>query len=179
MTEERGKAERIYTGVKFAVDRVRIAHREKGAVERELVVHPGAVIVLPVLDDGRVVMIRNHRFTVGETLWELCAGTLEPDEPARQCAGRELIEETGYRAGRIEPLTTFYTSPGFCNETMHAFVATELEAVGQQLEATEQIEVKLVAMDAVMAMARDGRIRDGKTLATLLYYQRFMADDED
>lgn len=179
MAEQTSEAQRIYTGVKFAVDRVTVTHRERGHVERELVVHPGAVIVLPILDDGRVVMIRNHRFAVGQTLWELCAGTLEAGEPPAECAGRELIEETGYEAGRIEPLTTFYTSPGFTNETMHAFLATRLSHVGQQLEATEQIEVELLPRPEVMAMCRDGRIKDGKTLAALLYYDRFIDAGRD
>lgn len=179
MAEPTSAPERVYTGVKFAVDRVAIAHRDEGEALRELVVHPGAVIVLPILDDGRVVMIRNHRFAVGQTLWELCAGTLEPGEPPADCAGRELIEETGYEAGSIRPMTTFYTSPGFTNETMHAFLATDLKPVGQRLEATEQIEVEPIPADRVMAMVGDGTIRDGKTIAALLYHRRFLADDND
>jgi len=168
-------AKRVFTGAKFAVDRVHLTGRDGRTVERELVVHPGAVIVLPVLDDGRVVMIRNQRFAVGERLWELPAGTLEPNEPAADCAGRELIEETGYRADRIEPLTRFYTSPGFTNEEMHAFLATGLTHVGQQLEATEQIEVEIRPMSQVLAMVREGEIADGKTIAALLHYHAFHA----
>jgi len=167
------KTERIFEGVKFAVDRVAVATRDGGTAERELVVHPGAVLVLPVLEDGRIVMIRNQRFAVGEELWELCAGTLEEGEPPAECAGRELIEETGYEATVIEPLCVFYTSPGFTNETMHAFVARGLSHVGQALEATEQIEVETIALDEAMAMVREGKIRDGKTMTALLYYERF------
>jgi ADP-ribose pyrophosphatase len=104
-------------------------------------VHPGAVVVLPLLDADTIVMIRNFRPSVGATLLELPAGTLEADEPAEACAGRELIEETGYRAGRIEPLVDFYTSPGVLSERMFAFVARELSHVGQQLDEGEEIEV--------------------------------------
>jgi ADP-ribose pyrophosphatase len=159
--------------VKFDVERRRVSTRDGGAVEREVVVHPGAVVVLPLLDDGRIVMIRNHRFTVGETLWELCAGTLEPDEEPAVTAARELIEETGYEAARIRPLTTFYTSPGICTERMYAFVATGLTPVGQRLEATEEISVEPLSRDAIMERIRSGEIRDGKTITTLLFHEAF------
>ena len=166
---------RLFDGVKFSVDKVELTTKDGQHVTREAVVHPGAVIVLPILDDGRIVMIRNHRFVVGEELYELCAGTLEPNEGPAVCAGRELIEETGYQAGSIEPLCDFYTSPGFCNERIYAFLARDLKHVGQQLEATENIIVEPLAMDDVLAMTRDGRICDGKTIAALLYYQTFNA----
>lgn len=165
--------ETVFQGVKFDVERRHVPTHDGGTAVREVVVHPGAVVVLPLLDDGRIVMIRNHRFAVGETLWELCAGTLEPGEEPIVTAARELIEETGYEAGRIEPLTMFYTSPGICDERMFAFVATDLSEVGQQLEATEQIEVELLTRDAAKALARSGQIRDGKTLATLLFWEAF------
>jgi ADP-ribose pyrophosphatase len=168
-------SERLFDGKKISVDRIEVVAADNSGrtVVREKVIHPGAVIVLPLLDDGRVVMIRNHRYVVGEDLYELCAGTLEPGEPAEDCASRELTEETGYEAATIQPLCGFYTSPGFCDEFMHAFTATDLTQVGQQLEATEQITIELLAMDDVLAMIRDGRIRDGKTISTLLYHCTF------
>lgn len=174
--EESGATEDVETlfeGVKFDVERRRVPTRDGGIAMREVVVHPGAVVVLPILDDGRIVMIRNHRFAVEETLWELCAGTLEPGEEPAVTAGRELVEETGYSPASIEPLTTFYTSPGICDEIMYAYVATGLTEVGQQLEATEQIEVEVLTWEAVMRLVGDGRIRDGKTMATLLFYEAF------
>ncbi|MDZ7778424.1 MAG: NUDIX hydrolase [Gemmatimonadota bacterium] len=169
--------EPVFEGVKFDVERRRVPTRDGGSAVRELVVHPGAVVVLPLLEDGRIVMIRNHRFAVDETLWELCAGTLEPGEDPARTAARELVEETGYEAAHIAPLTMFYTTPGICTERMYAFVATGLEEVGQQLEATEQIEVEVVSRDDVMAMAASGEIRDGKTLATLLFWGAFRAPE--
>lgn len=165
--------ETLFEGVKFDVERRRVPTREGGTAVREVVVHPGAVVVLPLLDDGRIVMIRNYRFAVGETLWELCAGTLEPGEDPARTAARELIEETGYEADRIAPLTTFYTSPGICDERMYAFVARGLSEVGQQLEATEQIDVEVLTHDEVLRLVQAGEVRDGKTLATLLYYEAF------
>jgi len=166
---------RLFDGVKFSVDRVEMTTADGQSVTREAVIHPGAVVVLPILDDGRIVMIRNQRFVVGEELYELCAGTLEEGEAPADCAGRELIEETGYRAGSIEKLCSFYTSPGFCNELIHAFVARGLEHVGQQLEPTENITVEPLPITDVLAMMQDGRLRDGKTMATLLYHQQFLA----
>jgi ADP-ribose pyrophosphatase len=164
--------EKLFQGVKFGVERRHVPTRGGGTAMREVVVHPGAVVVLPILDDGRIVMIRNHRFAVEETLWELCAGTLEPGEDPAVTAARELIEETGYEASHIDPLTMFYTSPGICDERMYAFVATGLSEVGQRLEATEQIEVEILTRAEVMDLVRTGEVRDGKTLATLLYHEQ-------
>lgn len=164
---------RLFDGEKFSVDRLELTTRGGESVTREAVIHPGAVVVLPVLDDGRVVMIRNHRFVVGEELYELCAGTLEEGEDPADCAGRELIEETGYQADRIDKLCEFYTSPGFCNELIRVYLARGLTHVGQQLEATENIVVEILPMEKLTAMVCDGTIRDGKTIAALMYYRAF------
>ena len=136
---------------------------------RDIVEAPDAVVVLPRLDDHRVVLIRNRRYAVHDTLWELPAGTLEPGEDPAAAAPRELREETGYAAERIEPLTSFYPAPGFCTERLHAFRATGLTEIGQDLDSTEQIEPVVVPWPETLAMVRDGRIADAKTIATLLY----------
>jgi ADP-ribose pyrophosphatase len=132
------------------------------------------VTILSILDDDRVVMIRNHRWTVGKNLWELPAGTLEAGEDPAVCAGRELIEETGYEASHIEPLARFYTSPGILTEWMHTFVATGLKHVGQALEETERIEVEPVEPERLIEMVRTGEIVDGKSIATILYWSTFV-----
>lgn len=168
---ENAPAETVFRGVKFDVERRRVPAADGGTAMREVVVHPGAVVVLPLLDDGRIVMIRNHRFAVDETLWELCAGTLEERESPAETAARELVEETGYEAERLEPLTTFYTTPGICTERMHAFLATGLQEVGQDLEDTERIEVEVVTRERALEMVASGEVRDGKTIATLLFHQ--------
>jgi len=121
------------------------------------------------------VLIQNFRFTAKETLWELPAGTLEPPgEDPLKCAQREVIEETGYRAGRVSPLFSFHVCPGVSDEVMHAFLAQELMQVGQDLDASEKITPHVVAWGKAIAMIRSGEIRDGKTIAGLLYYDRLV-----
>jgi ADP-ribose pyrophosphatase len=164
---------RIFTGVKFSVDVVQRPKRGGGTTQREIVVHPGAVVILGLLKGDQVVLIRNKRFAVGKTLWELPAGTLEPPEPPKTCAGRELIEETGYKARKLTKLTAFYTTPGMCTELMHAYLATDLTHVGQALEETEEIEVRPTPLKKVLEMIRRGQIVDGKSIATVLFYTSF------
>jgi ADP-ribose pyrophosphatase len=132
-----------------------------------MVAHPGAVAIVPLLAPDQVVLIRNYRFTVDQELLELPAGTLEPPEPPIVCAARELEEETGYLAGRLEPLCEFYTSPGFTNERMHVFVATDLKPGAQKLEASEQIRVEVLPLAEALEATADGRIVDAKTIAAL------------
>ena len=137
---------------------------------RETVVHPGAVAIVPMVDDDHVCLIRNYRPSVGRTLIELPAGTLGQGEDPRAAAARELIEETGYRARSVEPLVEFFMSPGILNERMYVFLATGLESGVQQLEAGEQIERLVVAWDEALDMVRQGKIQDAKSLAGLLHY---------
>jgi ADP-ribose pyrophosphatase len=140
---------------------------------RETVQHPGAVTILPLLDDGRVCLIRNYRIAVEKTLVELPAGTLEPGEDPAVTARRELIEETGYRASSIEKLSEFYMSPGILNERMHLYLARGLQPGPAALEPGEQIETWVVPWAEAMRMACDGSIQDAKTLVGLLYFDRF------
>lgn len=163
----------VFKGRRFTICSLDVKTDETHSVKREAVVHPGAVVILPILEDTTILMIRNQRYAVGERLWELPAGTLEPQEPPLETARRELIEETGYQAEDVAPLLTFYTSPGFCTEKMYAFVARGLQHVGQNLDEAEDIVVEKVSWQNALAMIQDGTIRDAKTLTTLLYYQRF------
>ncbi len=139
---------------------------------RETVVHPGAVAVLPLLDDGRICLIRNYRIAVDEELIELPAGTINPGEDPLETARRELAEETGYQAARFERLHEFWISPGILNERMHLMLATGLQAGPAALEQGEQIQTLLVEWEEALAMVADRRIRDAKTLFGLLYYDR-------
>src|SRR5690606_9364977 len=165
--------EPVFHGVKFDVEIRHVPTPDGGTARPEGGVHPGAVAILPLLDDWRVVLIRNHRLSIDRTLWELCAGTLEPGEEPAATAARELIEETGYEASDLEPLTTFYPSPGITTERMYAFRARGLRHVGQRLEATERIEVEARPLPEVLEMIRRGEIRDGKTIATVLWQAAF------
>ena len=139
---------------------------------REVIRHPGAVTILPLLEEGRICLIRNQRVSVNETLVELPAGTLEPGEEPIECARRELAEETGYRAGALRPLHTYYVSPGILDERMHLFLATELQLGNPAREKNEQIENLVVDWDDALRRVDDGEIEDAKTIVALLLYER-------
>lgn len=162
--------ELLLRAAKFDVARLRFEGHDGKEIVRDVVEHPGAAVVLPVLDSDRVVLIRNLRRTVGKSLWELPAGTLEPDEPPEVCAARELEEETGYRAAKLTPLIEFFPSPGVLNERMHGYLATGLEQTAQSLDEGEEIEVFPMPTWQVRDMLKDGHIEDGKTIAMLLYW---------
>jgi ADP-ribose pyrophosphatase len=140
---------------------------------REIVHHPGAVVILPLLDDGRVCLIDSFRISLQRRLVELPAGTLEPGEEPLVAARRELIEETGFRARQMEPLLVFYPSPGILDEKMHLFLATGLEPGAADLQPDEDIRPLPTTWDDALEMIRRGRIEDAKTLAGLLYYHVF------
>ena len=164
----------IYDGVKCRLELHHLLDDETGRRHRrEVVAHPGAVLILAMPDPAHVVLISNRRYAVGQTLIELPAGTLEKGEDPMNCAGRELLEETGYLAGRLQPLLNFFTSPGILSERMYAFAAYDLQKQKPALEEGEEIEVLLVEWDEALAMVGDARITDGKTIAALLWYDRF------
>ena len=155
---------------KFSVVQRVIDGREKALVQ-----HPGAVVILPFVDADHICLIRNKRFAVEKTLVELPAGTLEPGEEAIITAQRELAEETGFRSDNLTPLFDYYVSPGILNEKMHAFIAKKLVAGEQNLMHDEEIEIEVVRFDDALAAIKNGQIEDAKTIATLLYYQQFVA----
>lgn len=162
----------LFQGKRFQV--VRMTQTSDGVKhDRDVVVHPGSVVVLPVVGIDRVCLIRNFRVAVGETLIELPAGTLEAGEDPLESARRELAEETGYRAGRLEKLSEFYMSPGILRERMHLYLATELTAGQEGREPGEEIENLLVSWREAIEMVQSGAIHDAKTLVGLLYYDRF------
>lgn len=157
---------------RFTVVRESYRTSAGGLKTREIVRHPGAVVILPLLDDGRVCLIRNYRISVKQTLIELPAGTLEPGEDPILNAERELAEETGYRAAKLEQLHAFYLSPGILDERMHLFLATGLTAGETAREAGEEIENLVVPWDEAVQMAVDGRIQDAKSIVGLLLVDR-------
>lgn len=159
----------IYDGrvVKLKVDKV----VEPGGITamREVVCHPGSVVVLPVLDDGGVLLVRQFRYATGRWLWELVAGGIEEGESPRRAARRELLEETGYRARILTPLFRFFPSPGFLNERMVLVEARGLTLAAAQPEADERIRLGRFSRADLRRMLRAGRIEDGKTLVGLLW----------
>lgn len=166
-------SETLLQAARFRVDRMIQRFADGREFRREVVQHPGAVVILPILDDGRVCLIRNYRVAVGQWLYELPAGTLEPGEPPIQTAQRELIEETGYRCSSIQPLCEFFMSPGILNERMHAFVAKGLTDGATELEAGEQITNHLATPAEVDSLLTSGKLQDAKSIAAWLYYLRY------
>jgi len=146
------------------------------AVERELVLHPGAAVILALVRPGVILLVRQYRYAVGGVLYELPAGTLDPDETPEQCAARELAEETGFRPGLLRKLASFWSSPGVLTETMHLFLASRLRKTARNLDEDERIEVEEVALPDALDRIRDGRIADAKTIVGILYFARFEAD---
>ncbi|MCA9267381.1 MAG: NUDIX hydrolase [Planctomycetales bacterium] len=165
---EQPAGEVLLTTPKFRVERLEFTDAGGQPGSKAVVRHPGAVVIVPLLDDGRIGLIRNRRLTVDETLIELPAGTLDPGEDPAACAARELQEETGWQAARLESKGWFYLSPGILDEKMHLFVASELTEVGQNLMPDEQIETYVVSRDEALAMIKSGEIHDAKTQLGLL-----------
>ncbi|MFN3149248.1 NUDIX hydrolase [Bremerella sp.] len=160
--------ETVFEGVRFNIERV-----WQGERPRDVMRHPGAAVILPLVDSDHVCLIKNYRIAVNQTLFELPAGTLEPNEPPEITAGRELEEETGYRADKIELLTAYYPSPGVMDERMFMYLATGLTMHAPAREEGEEIENHIVTLDEAKGMIQDGRIADGKTIAGLLFYFQF------
>lgn len=163
----------LFQAQRFRVERVVQTTPDGQEHVREIVRHPGAVVILPLLDDGRICFVRNYRVAVEQAMIELPAGTLEPDEDPAETAVRELAEETGYRAARIEHLLTFCMSPGILDERMHLYLAVGLEPGPMALEPGEDIQPLRYTWDEALEMVRQGEICDAKTLAGLLYYRTF------
>jgi len=162
----------LYTGRKFRVVRREVPTPDGRTTGVDIIRHPGAVVILPLLSDDEIIMIRNFRYTLDREVWELPAGTLDvAGEPSIDAAARELEEEAGYRANRIAPLCEMHPSPGFLDERIEAFVATDLQRTQQRLEPTERIIVETVNWSDAVAMCRAGDITDAKTQVALFQWQ--------
>lgn len=165
----------LFRGRVFTLKRDRVAEPSGIVTTREIIVHPGSVVVLPVLSDGRIVLIRQYRHAAGQYLWELVAGHKEPNETAAAGVHRELLEETGYTARRIRMLLEIFPSPGLLGERMDIFLAEGLTKGTAQPEEDERITQKIVTLREAEKWIRSGRIRDSKSVAGILYYARFVA----
>jgi ADP-ribose pyrophosphatase len=164
--------ELLLTTSKFRVVRETVTSTGGKTKTREIIRHPGACVIVPLFDDGRVCLIRNWRIAAGQTLIELPAGTLEPPEPPEKTAARELIEETGYRAKQIKFLHAFFLSPGILDEKMHLYLATGLTAGPPAREEGEEIENWLVPFAEAVALVFRGEIQDAKSIVGLLWVDR-------
>lgn len=162
----------IYSGKRISLYKPEFSDAT-GTFSREIVTHPGAVVILPFLNSDEILLIQNFRQAINQTLWELPAGTLEPKETPHETALRELIEETGYKANEMKEVLRFYTTPGFSNEEMYGYIAKDLTEVGQNLDAHEEIIVTVKKFSEALMMIKKGEIRDGKTIALILYAKEF------
>jgi ADP-ribose diphosphatase len=169
------KSDTIFQGRVFALKREELLEPSGIAVTREIVAHPGSSVVLPVFPDGRILLIRQYRHAVGETLWELVAGHKEPDETFAEGAKRELIEEAGYTAKRVRKLLEVFPSPGLLGERMEIFLATGLTKGTARPEDDEKITVRIITLREAESWIRTGKIRDAKSVSGILYYARFVA----
>lgn len=171
---------RIYTGkvLNLDVDRVRFPDGSTG--ELEMIRHPGASAIIPFLsdpdsEDPQILLIKQYRYAAEDFLYEVPAGRLDPGESPDECARRELMEETGCTADRIEPIYTFYTTPGFIDERIHGFIATGLTRGESAREADEFLTVETMTLSHALELIHRGEIRDAKTALLILYAAGFRA----
>jgi ADP-ribose pyrophosphatase len=174
---ERLGGRRVYAGRIFSLDIDSVRYPDGSTGEMEIIRHPGASAVVPVLGavdaaDPPILLLRQYRHAAGQFLYEIPAGRLEPGEDPAVCAGRELQEETGYTAGRVAPLFTMYTTPGFTDELIHLFVASALVRGEAARERDEFIELEEHSLSAALAMIDRGEIIDSKTALALLFFSR-------
>ena len=166
------KVEEIYSGRVVSVSVETFAFADGQEATREVVHHPGAVAIVPVVNSKEIILLKQFRYCAGRDLWEIPAGTIEPGETPLVCAHRELIEETGRRARKMEFLGGFYTSPGFTSEYLHLFAAMDLEPAEAHLDKDEKIEIHQVSFEEALQKIEMGEIMDAKTIVGLLRVSR-------
>jgi ADP-ribose pyrophosphatase len=168
-------SETVFHGRVFDVRRETVQEPNGVEATREFVVHNGSVVVLPVFDDGRMLLVRQYRHSVGGYLWELVAGRIEPGENPLPGAKRELLEETGYTARRWQKILDVFPTPGFVSERMVVFLARDLRAGVAHPEEDERITARAFSPREMENWIRTGKLRDAKSVAGILYYLRFCA----
>lgn len=159
---------RVQRGAQFELVTEAVELPNGRRVDLDLVRHPGAAAIVPFLDQDQIVMIRQYRFATGGEILEIPAGKLDPGETPENCAARELQEETGYRAGRLEKLGAIWTSPGFTDEVIHLFAAFDLQVAEQRLEPDEIIDLVPMALATAIETLRESPIFDAKSMTALL-----------
>jgi ADP-ribose pyrophosphatase len=168
------KSEVIFEGKSFGVRRDELIEPTGVRTVREVVTHPGSVVVLPVRPDGKIVLVRQYRHATGQYLWELVAGRMEKGENPRKGAARELVEETGYRAKKFTVFLELFPTPGFLEERMYLLLAEGLTAGEAEPEEDEKLIVRAYSKKQLEEMIRSGKMRDAKSIAGLLFYFRFL-----
>jgi len=166
------ESQNIFTGAVFSVERDRLREENGLEIVREIVRHVGGAGCLPLFDDGRVALVKQYRHPARRELLEIPAGKIEAGETPAECAMREVEQEIGFRVGHIEPLADFYSTPGFCEERLYVYLATELERAEQNLDHDEFVEIVYLSLTEAVAMAERGEIEDSKTIIALLLAAR-------
>ncbi len=162
----------IFKGFVFDVKVDQIEYNSGNKGVREVILHNGGAVVVPVKDDGKIILVKQYRYPFDEFMYELPAGKLELNEDPKECATRELTEETGYSSDSISSLGKIYTSPGFCNEILYMFLAKNLKAGNHNREEGEDgMEVFEFTLEEVNKMITDGKIVDSKTISGIHFYQ--------
>jgi ADP-ribose pyrophosphatase len=172
------KSEVIYEGKAFGVRRDELIEPTGVRTVREVVTHPGSVVVLPVLADGKIVLVRQYRHATRQYLWELVAGRMEPGEDPKTGAARELLEETGYRGKKFSVFLDVFPTPGFLEERMYLLLAEGLTAGEAQPEEDEKLTVATYTKNQLEQMIGGGKLRDAKSIAGMLFYFRFLRKDK-
>ena len=165
----------VYAGKVFGIRRDEVIEPSGVRATREMIAHPGSAVVLPVLPDGRILLIRQFRYAARQYLWELVAGRIDEGETPLAAAKRELREETGYRAKRFKIFLEFFPTPGFLEEKMYLLLAEGLTPGRAEPEDDEKIIARPYTRKQVEQMIRKGKLQDAKTIAGVLYYLRFLA----
>ena len=161
-------SQKIFSGLIFDVERDRLREESGQEIIREVVRHPGGAGGLPLFSDGRVALVKQYRHPARQELLEIPAGKIESGETPAVCAAREIEAEVGARVGRLEKLAEFYTTPGFCEEKLYIYLATDLTPAPQNLDHDEVIEVIHLPLAEAVRLAREGEIQDSKTILALL-----------
>ena len=165
----------VYEGPVFGIRRDEVIEPSGVRTTREVITHPGSVVVLPVLPDGRILLIQQYRHAAHQYLWELVAGRIDAGESPREAAARELIEETGYRAKSLRVFLYMFPTPGFLEEKMYILLAKGLAAGEAEPEEDEKIISRPYNRKKLEEMIRTGKLRDAKSVAGILFYFRFLA----
>jgi len=173
LTERQLETERVFDGRLLDVRRDLVALPDGSTASREYIVHPGAVVMIPLLDDGRLVLVRQYRYPMRRVMLEFPAGKLDAGEPVLACAQRELAEETGYRAAQWARAGILHNAIAYCTEGIEIWFARGLVPGRQRLDAGEFLEVATAGADELMRMAADGALTDAKTLIGLLWLQNW------
>ncbi len=174
--EEKINSKRLFSGeiLGLCYDKVRLPNGKTAS--REKITHPGAVGIVPVTDDNEILLVRQYRYPVDDITIEIPAGKLDINESPASCAKRELAEEVGALNGELRLLSSFYTTPGFCDEVLHLFIATGFDRSDNNPDEDEFLDIIEIKMDSALSWVKKGKIKDAKTIIGILMAREYLSD---